>query len=382
MTCRRAFLKALAIMSASANAQNRPLRLYIAAYAAPGNGQGIHLFEMNPATGALTARGVTKSDRNAGCLAINASGTHLYAADENESGSVSAYAIDRSTGGLTFLNNVASGGKGATHLSIHPGGKYVFVANYFGGSCGVIPILPDGRVGPATDVKHHTGQLGPVHASSAPPGSFAISGHDAPHPHMIHADPSGRFVLATDLGLDKIFVWRFDPVNGKLLPNTVATVPPGDGPRHFAFHPKRQWVYCVTEEASTIVVFELDAEAGRLTAKQTVSTLPRGFAGTSFTSGIEVSADGRFVYVANRLHDTVAWFSIGGDGRLTHAGEEWTRGSYPRTFILDPSGKFLHVCNQRSDALTTFRVDPHTGALTFTGQYTAIGSPSTGVFAG
>ena len=199
--------------------------------------------------------------------------------------------------------------------------------------------------------------------SSAPPGSFAISGHDRPHAHMIEADPSGRFVLAADLGLDEIRVWRFDDVKGTLTPNDPPSValPPGDGPRHFAFHPNGRWLYSLQEEASTVMTFDFDPSNGRVRGKQTLSTLPHGFAGTNFTSEIALSPDARFVYVANRLHDSIAWFSIGGEGTLTWVGEEWTRGDYPRSFTIDPSGGFLFSCNQRSDAITSFRIDGEVG---------------------
>jgi 6-phosphogluconolactonase (cycloisomerase 2 family) len=379
---RRDFLKSLAIMSTtSAHAQNHSVRLYVGTYSSPGNGEGIYCFDMDPSTGGLTLRHVTKSDTNPGCLAIDLTRTHLYAANETQAGSISSYGIDVATGRLTHLNAVSSEGAGPTHISIHPAGKHLLVANYVGGSSTVLPILADGKLGPASDNKKHQGKLGPTHAASGPPGSFAISGHDAPHAHMIHADPSGKYILATDLGLDLIFVWKFDVATGKLLANSQASVPPGDGPRHFAFHPNGRWMYCIQEESSTIVGFDWDASTGTLKTKQTLSTLPKGFSGTDFTSEIEVSADGRFVYGANRLHDTIAWFSIGSDGTLTLAGEEWTRGDYPRSFTIDPSGSYLYSCNQRSDALTTFRVDKQTGALKFTGQYTPVGSPSMAVFA-
>ena len=189
-------------------------------------------------------------------------------------------------------------------------------------------------------------------------------------------------MLAADLGLDRILVWRFDDVKGTLTPNDPPWValPPGDGPRHFAFHPKGRWFYSLQEEASTIVRFDYDASSGRLDARQTLSTLPSGFAGTNFTSEILVSPDARFVYVANRLHDSIAWFSVGVDGTLKRAGEEWTRGDYPRSFAIDPSGRLLFSCNQRSDAIASFRINAKSGALTFTGQYTPVGSPAHIVF--
>jgi len=156
----------------------------------------------------------------------------------------------------------------------------------------------------------------------------------------------------------------------------MVALPPGDGPRHFHFHPNGRWFYSLQEEGSTIVLFHYDADRGRLTAQQTISSLPPGFTGSNFCSEILVSADGRFVYAGNRLHDSVAIFSIGQEGRLSFVGEEWTRGNYPRSFNFDPTGEFFYVCNQRADHVTVFRVSRETGGLTFTGHYTPVGNPS------
>jgi 6-phosphogluconolactonase (cycloisomerase 2 family) len=201
---------------------------------------------------------------------------------------------------------------------------------------------------------------------------------------MVQPDPAGRFVLHVDLGLDRIFVWRFDATKGRVEaadPPSVA-LPPGDGPRHFAFHPGGRWLYSVQEEGSTVVRFEYDAEHGRLKERETVSTLPEGFAGSNFCSGILVSADGRFLYVGNRLHDSIGIFSIHETGALSYRGEEWTRGNYPRSFNLDPSGTLLFCCNQRGDNVAVFRVHKETGVLEFTGKYAAVGNPSSGVGTG
>jgi 6-phosphogluconolactonase len=161
---------------------------------------------------------------------------------------------------LTLLNTVSSEGANPTHLSIHPSGKFVLVASYFGGTVAVLPIHENGELGPATDVVHDQGTVGPEHAASAPPGSFAISGHDNPHAHMVLADAAGRFVFAADLALDRIFVWKFDAEKGKLIPNDPPSVafPSGDGPRHFAFHPSGRWFYSLQEEGSTVVAFDYD----------------------------------------------------------------------------------------------------------------------------
>jgi 6-phosphogluconolactonase (cycloisomerase 2 family) len=354
----------------------------------PGNGRGIHLFQVNRSTGAMTPAGIHEMGTSPSCLAVNRTGTCLYSANETDrvgeqkEGTVSAFAINRTDGKLKLLNSVRSGGAGPTYVSMHPSGRFLLVANYFGGSVAVLPILAEGRLGDATDVKKDAGKVGPTKAANAPAGSFAISGHDRTHAHMIAPDPSGRYVLHVDLGLDKIFVWRFDDKKGLLTANDppAVSLPAGDGPRHFHFHPKGRWLYSIQEEGSTIVWFDYDADAGRLTARQTISTLPPGFVGSNFCSGILVSADGRFVYAGNRLHDSIGIFSIGATGALTYAGEEWTRGDYPRSFNFDPTGQFLYCCNQRADNITIFRVDGKTGGLKFTGHYAAVGNPSSIVF--
>lgn len=339
---------------------------------------------MNPATGALSQREVTPDDSNPSWLALNKSKTRLYAANElpNFSASVSAFSVGRSSGHLTLLNSVSSEGAGPAHCSVHPSGKFVLVANYAGGTIAVLPVDSDGKLGPATDVKADQGPVGSARATSAPPGSFAISGHERAHAHMIESDPSGRFVLSTDLALDRIYVWKFDAGSGKLSPNDppFVSLPSGDGPRHFVFHPNGRFLYSLQEESSTLVAFEYDGANGRLKAKQTLSTLPEGFTGTNFTSEIAISPDARFVYAANRLHDSIAFFSISPSGTLTYIGEEWTRGDYPRSFTIDPTGRFLYSCNQRSDAVTCFRINRGTGRLTFTGQYTPVGTPAIIVF--
>ena len=352
----------------------------------PGNGRGIHVFRVDRETGALKPAGVHEMGTSPSALVLNAAGTRLYSANETDRvgagkhGTVSAFAIDRKNGKLSPLNTIPSGGEGPTYVSLHPTGKHLFVANYFGGSVAVLPVLADGKLGPATDVVQDAGKIGSTTAAHAPPGSFAISGHDRTHAHMIAPDPAGRFVLHVDLGLDKIYSSRFDAEKGKLTDPVALDFPSGDGPRHFHFHPNGRWLYAIQEEGSTVTRIDYDAATGKLTPRQTLSTLPAGFAGSNFCSGILVSPDGRFVYAGNRLHDSIAIFSIAGDGSLTYVGEEATRGSYPRSFNFDPTGRFLYVCNQRGDNVTTFRIDGKTGGLAFTGQFTPVGNPSSIVF--
>ncbi len=392
----------LALLPAALAAEtSSPLMAYVGTYSSPlpfvrhgetllppGNGRGIHLFQVDRATGALSPRGVYEQKTSPTCLVFNAARTRLYSTNATdqfeggESGSISAFAIDRSDGHLTLLNTVASGGAGPTFASIDPSGRFLLVANYFGGSVAVLPIRTDGSLGPASDIHKGAGKVGPKRATNAPPGSFGISGHEQPHAHMILPDPSGRFVLSADLGTDQILVWKLDDHAGVLSANdpASASLPPGDGPRHFAFHPNGRWLYSLQEEGATVVLFDFNPENGRLTSRQTISSLPPGFVGTSMASEILASSDGRFIYAANRLHDGISCFSVGATGELTFVAEELSHGDFPRTFNFDPTGNLLYSCNQRGDNIATFRVDRDSGRLTFTGQYAAVGSPAIIVF--
>jgi|GEM_PF-333003 len=379
----------------------RPLMAYVGTFSSPlgdvpptqvdlpaGNGRGIHLFKVDRKSGALEPTGTVDFGASPDCLVVNAAGDRMYSSNETDrfgdakQGSVSSFAINPRDGQLTLLNTVASEGDGPTYVSIHPSGRYLFVANYFSGSIAVLPILADGRLGKATDIQRGEGNVGPTKATNSPPGSFAISGHDGSHAHMIQSDATGRYVLHVDLGMDRIFVWKFDAMLGTLSSNTPASVslPPGDGPRHFDFHPNGRWLYSIQEEGSTIVLFDYDGDAGRLTQRQTVPSLPPGFKGSNFCSEILVSEDGRFVYAGNRLHDSIGIFAIQSDGTLQQIGNEWTRGDYPRSFNFDPSGRFLYVCNQRADNVTAFRIDQESGLLKFTGDYASVGNPSCSTF--
>jgi 6-phosphogluconolactonase len=400
---RRSFLKsaaaaalahaALGSAQKAAQSQRRPRTLayvgtYTGAVGAGSNGEGIYRFEMDPSSGALTRSKLVAKTPDPSWIVIHPSKKYLYAANEvsdyhGSSGSVSAFAIDAASGDLTALNTVSSEGEGPCYLSTDPSGRYVFVANYGGGSIAVLPILDGGFLGAATDIHIDSGHLGRTQATNAPLGSYAVSGHEAPHAHMIAPDPGGRFVLATDLGQDRIYTYQFDAKAGKLSPanhGAFTELPSGDGPRHFAFHPNGHWLYAIQEEASNVVFFRYEPEIGSLAAQQTVSALPPGFAGSSFASEILVSPDGKFLHTANRLHDSISSFSIGTDGRLKWIGEISTMGDYPGQCRIDPSGNFMYACNRRSDSVTCFRIHQATGTLTFAGQYTAIGSPASITF--
>jgi 6-phosphogluconolactonase len=395
---RREFGQSLAVAAVPGN--ERPLFAYVGTFSAPlkdvlptqvdlppGNGRGIHIFRVDRTTGALAPAGIYESGVSPSHLAINAAGTHLYSANETDRvgpekhGSLSSFTIDQATGKLTLLNTVPSGGAGPTYVRLHPSGKYLFAANYFGGTVSACEVKADGTLAPPhsiIDAAVH-GKIGPTRAKNAPPGSFAFSGHDRTHAHMIAPDPAGKFILHIDLGQDRIYVHSFE--NGKLQIHSWVDLPAGDGPRHFDFHPNGKYCYTIQEEGSTVAWFDWDAAGGKLTHRRTVSSLPAGYRGSNFCSEILVSADGRFLYAGNRLHDSIGIFSINTIGELTWVADEWTRGNYPRSFSFDPTGRTLYCCNQRADHVTVFRVDRETGKLAFTGQYEPVGNPSCVVFA-
>ena len=354
-----------------------------------GNGQGITLLRLDAAGGELTPIKVFPVP-SPSWLAIDPRRKFLYAINEIDSygpdktGAVTAFAIDQATGELSQLNAVSSRGKRPAQGSVHPSGKFVFVANYGTGNVAVLPVAANGSLGEAVDVQQDEGPHGAVRPAEGPPGNFSISDHDGPHAHMMASDPTGRFAIVNDLGLDRTFVWKLDPTSGKLTANDPPFIPAasaGAGPRHFAFHPNGRVFYNLYEEASQLVVYDWNPRTAAATLKQKVTTVP-GYAGTNFTSEIVLTQDARFLYVGNRLHNTIGIFAIAADGRVRWIGEEWTRGDYPRNVALDPSGNFMVACNHRSDQVTVFRVDRSSGRLRFTNQYLAVGSPSMLAFLG
>jgi len=408
---RRNLLKGAAALASAASvpqtfgqqptgAPNRTVWLYIGTYTgavgAGGNGEGIYLCELSLSTGKLTvlrvvapalpASGSNASTASPSTLAIDPSGNFLYAGNEifSPNGSVSSYRINRATGDLTLLNALPAIGAPA-HVGVDKFRRYLFAAEYVGSIFEVFPILANGSLGPAVFQQRDLGNVGPMRATSGPPGSFAISAHEGPdgHPHQMETDPSNQWVVGSDAGQDRIYVWKLTV--GATPPLTPAAVPfvntpPGDGPRHFAFHPNGAWMYSIQEEGDTIIFWRFNPATGSLTNQQQISSLPPGFVGTVFTSEIRVSADGRFVYGVNRLSDTVTVYRIGNDGTLTQESYTSTLGDYPRIITIDPTGQFMVSGNQRADNVTTFRVNPGNGKLTFTDNYTAVGSPSGMVF--
>jgi 6-phosphogluconolactonase len=348
------------------------------------NGGGIYLFRLDPTTAELTQLQVIDDIRNPTWLAVNAAQTRLYAVSEidnyqgTHSGAVVSYAIDNETLQIRRIGAVNSGGAGPAHVSVHPSGKFVFAANYGGGSVAVFPVGSDGALGEAADLRPSVGPRHHVRGAHDPPGQFAFSDHDGPHLHMVAADPSGQFVIANDAGLDLTLIWRLDAGTGKLLPAEVPVVPapPGSAPRHFVFHPNGRVFYNLYEHDAKVAVYDYDPSRGGMKLKQMIPSLPPKFAGSNLASEIIMTADGRYLYVANRLHNAVSIFGVAADGQLRAISEAWVHADSPRSLSIDPGGAFLYSCNQRGDSITSFHLNPLTGGLTFTGRFEAVGSPA------
>ncbi|WP_394791295.1 lactonase family protein [Rhodoferax sp.] len=398
-------LTALSVQAASAG----PVYAYVGTYTdggkpwRGGRGLGVHQFALNSETGALVpiagapAAVLNTGDaasklRNPASLARHPSLRMLYAGNEfsavagaDSSGSVSAYRIE-ANGTLSFVAEIACGGKDPAYVSVHPDGRFLFTANYSSGDVSVIALRADGSfdtdkpVAIYKDVDACGGAQCKPGADVVPKAAlshegFATSDHDGPHAHMVHSDPSGNFVLVADLGLDRVISYKFDRSTGALSQPSSVAVSESSGARHFCFHPNGKWLYLVNEEASTIAFMRYNSGTGVLTLVSETSALPPGFKGTSYASGIRMLPDGQHFVSLNRLHDSISLFKINAAGEPKLVREEWTRGNYPRSCTLDPSGKFLYVChNKQGDNVTIFRVSK--GDIKFTGQYVAVGSAS------
>jgi 6-phosphogluconolactonase len=332
--------------------------------------KGIYTLTLDLSAGKLSDPQLAAETTSPSFLAVHPSNKFLYAVNEvptfndQKTGSVTAFSI-APDGKLTPLNAQPSAGTGPCHISLDNAGKFALVANYGGGSVAVLPIASDGKLQPPVSSIQHAG-------SSVNPRR-----QKEPHAHSINLDARNRFAFAADLGLDKILVYGFDARTGKLSPNDPphAAVAPGSGPRHFAFHPGGRFAFTNNELTSTVTAFTYDPERGALTEIHTVTTLPGETKGNS-TAEIVVHPTGKFLYVSNRGHDSIAAFSIDPrSGKLTPAGHAPTGGKTPRNFNIDPTGQYLVAANQSSDSLTVFRINGETGALTSAGSTATVGSP-------
>jgi len=352
--------------------------VYVGTYTSEKS-QGIYRLRLDLSTGTLSAPELAATATSPSFLALDPGRARLYAVNEvdtfggRSTGSVSAFALDRSSGALTLLNQESSGGKGPAHVSVDRAGRTVLVANYGGGSVASLPVGADGRLGPAASVIVHQGAS--VHPKR----------QTKPYAHSIKMDPSNTFAYAADLGVDRIFIYRLDPKTSALSPAAPASaaLAPGSGPRHLSFHPGGRYLYVINELALTVTVFARDVATGGLTEVQTISTLPAGQAADPAfsTAEVVVHPSGKFLYGSNRGHDSIVVYAIDqATGTLTLVQHEPTQGRTPRGFGIDPTGRYLIAGNQRSDSLVVFRIEGSTGRLAPTGQTLTIGSPVSVVF--
>jgi 6-phosphogluconolactonase len=323
-----------------------------------GASKGIYLFRFQSSSGKFSPAGIAAETPNPAFLAVHPNRRVLYAVHEGGSAgsSVTAFTIDPKTGKLAELNTVPSGGDGPCHLTLDHTGRYLAVANYGSGTIAVFRLSSDGKIDAA-----------PIFSERHEGSSVNRERQQSAHAHDAVFSPDNRFLLLADLGLDKIFVYRFDAAKGVVAPAdpAFAQVAAGAGVRHMVFHPNGRILYAIGELNSTITVFGFDPASGALTHMQTISTLPADFTGTSTTAEIAINAAGTRVYGSNRGHDSIALFAVDPERfTLTAMERTPTLGKSPRHFTLDPTGAYLFAENANSDNIAIFRVHPATGELT------------------
>jgi 6-phosphogluconolactonase len=344
-----------------------PPYAYTGCYTGGSNtGRGISVYHVDAPTNTLTLSNVFGPIPSPSYINLHPNKNFLYAGCEvGPPGMVMAFALNPASGDLKYLSQQSIPGAPA-HIIVHPGGKYVLTANYTGSTVSVLPIQADGSVGAATQNITHYGDLGPN-----------ASRQEAPHPHIISFDPTGKFVLVNDLGLDATIVYSIDTTAGQLTEASRAAASPGSGPRHLAWHPNGNIVYSVKELNSAVDVWFWLGNGSLSAVQSDVSTLPAKYQGPFAGGEIMVAPSGKFLYTSNRGHDSIAIFSIDpATSKITLAGFQPTQGETPRMFNIDPSGKFLHVANQASSNIVSYSIDANTGLLTSTGQYLASGTPA------
>lgn len=340
-----------------------------------GQSQGIYAFRVEtPADGdpQFEPLGLAVATDSPSFLASDAARRLVFAVNETDSyqgertGAVSAFRVDPVTGKLTLINRQPSHGTHPCHLALDPTGRFLLVANYSSGSVAVYPVGADGRLGEASAVVQHRGR------------SLDPQRQAGPHAHAVTFDPSGRFVFICDLGLDRIEAYKLDTDTGKLAPVRSAggSVAPGGGPRHLAFGAGGRFAYVLNELNATVTTLAYDAGSGRLTEVQTLSALPAGFTGKKSGAEIAVHPSGKWLYVSNRGHDSIAHFAIDpAKGTLAFVATHSTEGRTPRHFALLPGGRHLVVANQDSDSLRLCRVDQASGRLEPAGGLIATPKP-------
>jgi 6-phosphogluconolactonase len=357
----------LFIISFTSEAQN--YYLFIGTYTNTGS-KGIYVYRFDASTGKLTWASNTDSLVNPSYLSLSPDGKFLYACTETRTanaGSVSAFAFDAKNGKLTFLNKQSSGGDNPVYVTVHKSRKWIALGNYSGGNLAVFPVNKDGSLQPYRQLIQHAGS------------SINKERQEKAHVHSTIFSPDHNFLFAPDLGMDKVMGYRFREKEAQ--PLTVAgdgyKALAGSGPRHLCFRPDGKFAYLAEEMAGAVVVFKYNAEIGKLDPIQTLVTHRDTAKGPFGSADIHPSPDGRFLYVSNRgKENNLAVYSIDrSTGSLTIAGYQFTGGTVPRNFIVEPSGKFLLVANQESGNVVVFRINKKTGLPEPTGVEIKIPQP-------
>lgn len=356
-----ALVAALLVVPAVQTAGTDEHLVYVGTYTG-ATSKGIYAYRFQPLNGKITPIGLVAETANPSFLVVHPNRRFLYAVNEvanfeGDGGSVSAFSIDTKTGQLSFLNKAASGGRDPCHLTLDKSGKWLMAANYSSGSVAVLPIRSDGTLGKASSLIQHSG-------SGKDPRR-----QEGPHAHSVNLSPDNRFLLVSDLGLDRIMIYRFNSTTGVLEANDppFAKLSPGSGPRHLSFHPNGRFAYGINELSSRITAFFYEREHGSLREIGSISTLPKDYVGFSTAAEIEMHPDGKFLYGSNRGHDSIAVVAVGDGDMLNPVEHVSAQGKTPRQFAIDPTGNYLFAANQNSEEVILFRIDRGTGRLAFTG---------------
>jgi 6-phosphogluconolactonase len=323
--------------------------------------KGIYHCTLNRETGALSKARLAAEIQGPGFLAMHPSGSHLYAVGTLDGvASVVAYAIEKNAEApsLQLVNALAIGDGGACHVAVEPNGGTLLTAQYGGGSVAAFSLNQDGSLKARTALINHDGSSGVV-----------AGVRNKSHAHWVGFSPDNRFAFVPDLGLDKVVIYKHNTDQATIEPSGTASVPAGSGPRHMKFHPNGKWAFVLNELALTVTVFDYDSKSGEMTPKQTIPAVPKAQLAKELTfsaSEIRVHPSGKFVYSANRGHDTITAYRVNQEsGELSVIEIENARAAEPRNFNLDPSGKWMLVAGQHSHTLGVFRIDQDSGELTY-----------------